>query len=42
MESPPFLSNDEIADRLASLAAQLLSSQKENPYGLLDSLALRT
>ena len=27
----PILSNAEIADRLASLA-QLLSSQKENPY----------
>ena len=27
----PFLSNAEIADRLASLA-QLLSAQKENPY----------
>jgi len=30
-ESPAFLSNAEIADRLASLA-QLLSAQKENPY----------
>src|SRR5881392_3544253 len=30
-ETAPFLSNAEIADRLASLA-QLLSSQKENPY----------
>ena len=30
-ESLPFLSNAEIADRLASLA-QLLSAQKENPY----------
>ena len=30
-ESDPVLSNAEIADRLASLA-QLLSSQKENPY----------
>jgi len=30
-EPPPFLSNAEIADRLASLA-QLLSAQKENPY----------
>ena len=30
-ESSPVLSNAEIADRLASLA-QLLSSQKENPY----------
>lgn len=30
-ELPPVLSNAEIADRLASLA-QLLSSQKENPY----------
>jgi DNA polymerase (family 10) len=30
-ESPAFLSNAEIADRLASLA-QLLSVQKENPY----------
>ena len=29
--SSPVLSNAEIADRLASLA-QLLSSQKENPY----------
>src|SRR4051812_14274206 len=29
--SPPVLSNADIADRLASLA-QLLSSQKENPY----------
>src|ERR1700716_2942566 len=29
--SAPFLSNAEIADRLASLA-QLLSAQKENPY----------
>lgn len=29
--APPVLSNAEIADRLASLA-QLLSSQKENPY----------
>jgi len=28
---PPFLSNAEIADRLASLA-QLLSAKKENPY----------
>ena len=31
MGSSPILSNAEIADRLASLA-QLLSSQKENPY----------
>ena len=31
MESGPVLSNAEIADRLASLA-QLLSTQKENPY----------
>jgi len=30
-EPPAFLSNAEIADRLASLA-QLLSAQKENPY----------
>jgi len=30
-EEPPFLSNADIADRLASLA-QLLSAQKENPY----------
>ena len=30
-ETAPFLSNAEIADRLASLA-QLLSAQKENPY----------
>jgi len=30
-ETAPFLSNAEIADRLASLA-QLLSTQKENPY----------
>ncbi|HEY7097069.1 MAG TPA: helix-hairpin-helix domain-containing protein [Terriglobales bacterium] len=30
-DSSPVLSNAEIADRLASLA-QLLSSQKENPY----------
>ena len=30
-EAAPFLSNAEIADRLASLA-QLLSAQKENPY----------
>jgi hypothetical protein len=30
-EPPAFLSNGEIADRLASLA-QLLSAQKENPY----------
>src|SRR6266436_9454043 len=30
-EPAPFLSNAEIADRLASLA-QLLSAQKENPY----------
>ena len=30
-EASPFLSNAEIADRLASLA-QLLSAQKENPY----------
>src|SRR5881394_3620620 len=30
-ESPPVLSNADIADRLASLA-QLLSSQKENLY----------
>ena len=30
-ETTPFLSNAEIADRLASLA-QLLSAQKENPY----------
>src|SRR5436190_7245077 len=29
--SPPVLSNAQIADRLASLA-QLLSTQKENPY----------
>jgi len=29
--APPILSNAEIADRLASLA-QLMSSQKENPY----------
>jgi DNA polymerase (family X) len=31
IEAPAFLSNAEIADRLASLA-QLLSAQKENPY----------
>ena len=30
-EAPPFLSNAEIADRLASLG-QLLSAEKENPY----------
>jgi DNA polymerase (family 10) len=30
-ETEPFLSNADIADRLASLA-QLLSAQKENPY----------
>ena len=30
-EPPPFLSNADIADRLASLA-QLLSAQKGNPY----------
>jgi hypothetical protein len=30
-EEAPFLSNADIADRLASLA-QLLSAQKENPY----------
>src|SRR5882724_4090574 len=30
-ETGPFLGNAEIADRLASLA-QLLSTQKENPY----------
>src|ERR1700682_6593182 len=30
-DSPPVLSNADIADRLASLA-QLLSTQKENPY----------
>src|SRR5579872_3357961 len=30
-EEAPFLSNAEVADRLASLA-QLLSAQKENPY----------
>src|SRR5437762_1744892 len=31
MPTPPVLNNAEVADRLASLA-QLLSTQKENPY----------
>src|ERR1700688_3314033 len=31
LDSPPVLSNADIADRLASLA-QLFSTQKENPY----------